>query len=80
MGNLDVVMLESPTLGSLTLEQPTMFGALKPDQENELLTFVENTDLASALSRNRRDKPHVSCEPCRVRKVSFLAVAKRFYP
>ena len=56
-------------LGSLiTVEQPMMFGALMQDQENELLTFVENTDLASALSRNRRDKLHVSCELCRVRK------------
>jgi hypothetical protein len=80
MGNLDVVMLGSPTFGRLTLEQPTMFGALLQDQENELLTFVENTDLASALSRNRRDKLHVSCELCRARKVSLLPIVQRSNP
>ncbi|KAK4220791.1 hypothetical protein QBC38DRAFT_493430 [Podospora fimiseda] len=33
------------------------------------LQFVENRDLSSAFSRNSRDRPHVSCEFCRARKV-----------
>lgn len=49
-----------------------MFGTLDL-QRKEPLTFVENTDPASALSRSRRDKPHTSCEFCRTRKVSFLS-------
>jgi hypothetical protein len=50
-----------------------MFGTLVSDlQQEEPLTFVENTDPASALSRNRRDKPpHASCELCRARKVGL---------
>lgn len=56
--------------GSSTQKQTTMFGTLVCDLQHEPLTFVENTDPASALSRNRRDKPHASCELCRARKVS----------
>ncbi|KAK3987242.1 hypothetical protein QBC44DRAFT_383326 [Cladorrhinum sp. PSN332] len=33
------------------------------------LQFVETRDLSSALSRNSRDRPHISCEFCRARKV-----------
>ncbi|KAH7080823.1 hypothetical protein FB567DRAFT_531829 [Paraphoma chrysanthemicola] len=47
-----------------------MFGTLVSDlQREEPLTFVENTDPTSALRRNRRDKPHSSCELCRARKI-----------
>ncbi|RYO99262.1 hypothetical protein DL763_001626 [Monosporascus cannonballus] len=45
-----------------------MFGTLNVLPEVPL-TFVENPDLASALSRSRRDKPHVSCKLCRLRKI-----------
>ncbi|RYP41969.1 hypothetical protein DL767_000600 [Monosporascus sp. MG133] len=45
-----------------------MFGTLNVLPEVPL-TFVENPDLASALSRSRRDKPHISCKLCRLRKV-----------
>ncbi|KAL6154692.1 hypothetical protein ACJQWK_01280 [Exserohilum turcicum] len=55
--------------GSSTQKQTTMFGTLVCDLQHEPLTFVENTDPASALSRNRRDKPHASCELCRARKI-----------
>ncbi|KAL8840292.1 MAG: hypothetical protein Q9176_003984 [Flavoplaca citrina] len=47
-----------------------MFGTLNPKQQKEPLTFVENTDRASALNRSRREKPHISCESCRARKPS----------
>ncbi|KAF2129730.1 hypothetical protein P153DRAFT_430850 [Dothidotthia symphoricarpi CBS 119687] len=47
-----------------------MFGTLISDnQRKESLTFVRNTDTASALSRSRRDKPHASCQLCRARKI-----------
>ncbi|PGH17657.1 hypothetical protein AJ79_01019 [Helicocarpus griseus UAMH5409] len=47
-----------------------MFGTLiHGSQDKEQLTFVENTDPESALSRNRRDKRHISCKSCRARKV-----------
>ncbi|KAL8882492.1 MAG: hypothetical protein Q9205_003370 [Flavoplaca limonia] len=49
-----------------------MFGTLNPKQQKEPLTFVENTDRASALNRSRREKPHISCESCRARKVGCL--------
>ncbi|KAK4244366.1 hypothetical protein C7999DRAFT_17374 [Corynascus novoguineensis] len=45
-----------------------MFGTLNVLPEVPL-TFVENPDLTSALSRRRRDKPHISCNLCRLRKV-----------
>jgi hypothetical protein len=47
----------------------TMFGTLST-QAKEPLTFVENADMATVLSRNSRDKPRISCELCRTRKVS----------
>ncbi|KAH7131820.1 hypothetical protein B0J11DRAFT_503015 [Dendryphion nanum] len=47
-----------------------MFGTLISDlRQKEPLTFVENKNPASALSRNRRDKPHLSCQFCRSRKI-----------
>ncbi|OJD32140.1 c6 zinc finger domain protein [Diplodia corticola] len=47
-----------------------MFGTLVSDvQRKEALVFVENTDQASALSRSRREKIHISCVACRARKV-----------
>ncbi|KAM3441715.1 hypothetical protein MY4824_001493 [Beauveria thailandica] len=45
-----------------------MFGTLTCHPQ-EPLTFVENVDLASALNRNRRDCPHISCESCRQKKI-----------
>ncbi|CAH0051429.1 unnamed protein product [Clonostachys solani] len=45
-----------------------MFGTLSI-QSKEPVTFVENSDLASVLSRNRQERPHVSCHLCRARKV-----------
>ena len=45
-----------------------MFGTLTHGQR-EPLTFIETRDLASALSRSGRDKPRISCELCRARKV-----------
>ncbi|VUC29984.1 unnamed protein product [Clonostachys rosea] len=44
-----------------------MFGTLSI-QSKEPVTFVENADLASVLSRNRQERPHVSCQLCRARK------------
>lgn len=52
-----------------------MFGTLNHKQHKEPLTFIENTNRASALSRSRRDKPHVSCEFCRSRKVIVLLLS-----
>ncbi|KAF2839935.1 hypothetical protein M501DRAFT_991922 [Patellaria atrata CBS 101060] len=47
-----------------------MFGTLMCSvQRKEPLTFIENTDHVSALSRSARDKPHMSCELCRKRKI-----------
>ena len=46
-----------------------MFGTLVYDTERKEPTFVENPDPAAALSRNRHEKRHVSCEYCRARKV-----------
>lgn len=49
-----------------------MFGTLNVAhdvRQQTPLKFVENRDLSSALSRNSREKPHVSCEFCRSRKV-----------
>ncbi|CAI6101084.1 unnamed protein product [Clonostachys chloroleuca] len=44
-----------------------MFGTLSI-QSKEPVTFVENSDLVSVLSRNRQERPHVSCHLCRARK------------
>ncbi|ROT35060.1 hypothetical protein SODALDRAFT_363745 [Sodiomyces alkalinus F11] len=54
---------------SLVFKAPTvvMFGTLTIHPKAPL-AFVENPNIASVLSRNRRDKPHVSCELCRARK------------
>jgi hypothetical protein len=64
--------------GSVDLEgsktDPGMFGTLNILPEVPL-TFVENPDLASALNRSRRDKPHISCKLCRLRKVSEPVLA-----
>ena len=51
-----------------------MFGTLNILPEVPL-TFVENSDLASAFNRSRRDKPHISCKLCRLRKVSEPVLA-----
>lgn len=48
-----------------------MFGTLVLtdfDQQGTL-EFVENTDPVAAVSRNLRDKIHISCTFCRSRKV-----------
>ncbi len=47
-----------------------MFGTLTYDLKRKEPTFVENTNPSSALSRSGRDRPHISCEFCRTRKVS----------
>jgi hypothetical protein len=64
--------------GSVVFEasktDPGMFGTLNILPEVPL-TFVENPDLASALNRSRRDKPHISCKLCRLRKVSEPVLA-----
>ncbi|PVI02669.1 hypothetical protein DM02DRAFT_670396 [Periconia macrospinosa] len=47
-----------------------MFGTLISDlHQKKQLTFVENKNHASALNRNKRDKPHFSCQYCRSRKI-----------
>ncbi|KAK4178926.1 hypothetical protein QBC36DRAFT_385533 [Triangularia setosa] len=49
-----------------------MFGTLNiahDVRQQTPLRFVENRDLSSALSRNSRERPHISCEFCRSRKV-----------
>lgn len=52
-----------------------MFGSLvTTNGQNDMLTFVENSDLESALSRTKRPKVHVSCEFCRIRKVNTSSV------
>lgn len=52
-----------------------MFGTLQCSlPRKEPLTFVENMDQASALSRTRCDKPHTSCMLCRKRKVNYFSL------
>lgn len=47
-----------------------MFGTLvSTNVDQGTLEYIENPDPAAAVSRNLRDKVHVSCMICRSRKV-----------
>lgn len=59
-----------------------MFGMLtSTDFDQGTLEYVENPDPVAAVSRNLRDKVHVSCMFCRARKVLALHfLSPRGYP
>ena len=53
-----------------------MFGTLviSSDLEQDTLEYIENPDPVAAVSRNIRDKIHISCLFCRSRKVRLYTL------